>query len=467
MPHKIGFIVCFCLISFKSFCQNTTIPDSNFEQALIDLGYDSPPINGQVPTANINTVTDLDLVSKNILDLTGIEDFKALTNLDCSDNALTFLDVSQNTNITELYCSDNLLTTIHIENTSNLQRLWCFNNQLTNLDVSLNRELISLRCENNILTNLDVTNNTKLNILVCEGNQISTLNVSNNIGLSRLQCGNNIISNLNIENNLNLTYLSCDQNQISNLNLQNNVRLGVLICYENSIYELDLSNNTNLADLNCSNNQLCYLNLKNGNNSNMTSVYFSGNPDLNCVIVDNLNDDRTDWMPDSFNNYVQNINDCNGFVPVDELEDVIGTSYTLPNLVNGSYFTGQNGTGITLNAGDIITTSQTIYIYDETACFSNESSFYVLITDDEYYIPKYFTPNGDGMHDVWKVIDNNNLINNITIYNRYGKLLKFLSSNTSGWDGTFNGQLMPTDSYWYVIVLNNRDVLKGHFALKR
>ena len=166
-------------------------------------------------------------------------------------------------------------------------------------------------------------------------------------------------------------------------------------------------------------------------------------------------------------NYVQNINDCNGFVPVDELEDVIGTSYTLPNLVNGSYFTGQNGTGITLNAGDIITTSQTIYIYDETACFSNESSFYVLITDDEYYIPKYFTPNGDGMHDVWKVIDNNNLINNITIYNRYGKLLKFLSSNTSGWDGTFNGQLMPTDSYWYVIVLNNRNVLKGYFALKR
>ncbi|XCF06471.1 T9SS type B sorting domain-containing protein [Tamlana crocina] len=455
------------MISFKSFCQNTAIPDPNFEQALIDLGYDSPPINGQIPTANISIITDLDLVSKNILDLTGIEDFIALTNLDCSDNALTLLDVSQNSNITELYCSDNLLTAINIENTPNLQRLWCFNNQLTNLDITQNSELISLRSENNLLTDLDVTNNTKLNVLVCEGNQISTLNVSNNTGLSRLQCGNNFIANLNIENNINLTYLSCDQNRISNLNLQNNIRLGVLICYENSISVLDLSNNTNLTDLNCSNNLLCNLNLKNSNNSNMNSVYFSGNQDLNCVIVDNLNDDRTDWMPDTFNNYAQNINDCNGFVPVDELDDVIGTGYTLPNLVNGSYFTGQNGTGTTLNAGDIISTSQTIYIYDETACFSNESSFFVLITENEYYIPKYFTPNGDGFHDVWKVIDNTNLINNITIYDRYGKLLKFLPSNANGWDGTYNGKLLPTDSYWYVIVLNNRNVLKGHFALKR
>ncbi len=466
MPHKIGFIVCFFLISFKSFCQNTTIPDPNFEQALIDLGYDSPPIDGQIPTANINTITDLDLLSKNISDLTGIEDFTALTNLDCSDNALIFLDVSQNSNITEIYCNDNLLTAINNENTPHLQRLWCFNNRLAKLDISQNSELISLRCENNLLTDLDVTNNTKLNVLVCEGNQISTLNISNNTGLNRLQCGNNTISNLNIENNINLTYLSCDQNEISNLNLQNNTRLGVLICYENNISELDLSNNP-ITDLNCSNNQLCYLNLKNGNNSNTTSVYFSGNPDLNCVIVDNLNDDRTDWMPASFNNYAQNINDCSGYVPVDELEDVIGSSYTLPNLVNGTYFTGQNATGTTLNAGDIISTTQTIYIYNETVCFNNESSFYVLITGDDYYIPKYFTPNGDGMHDVWKVIDNTNLINNITIYDRHGKLLKFLSSNTSGWDGTYNGKLLPTDSYWYVIVLNNRDVLKGYFALKR
>lgn len=467
MPHNIGFIVCFCLIGFKSFCQNTAIPDSNFEQALIDLSYDSSPIDGQIPTANISTITDLDLVSKNILDLTGIEDFSALTHLDCSNNTMTNLDVSQNSNITEIYCNDNLLTALNIENTPNLQRLWCFNNQLTNLDVSLNSELISLRCEHNLLTDLNVSNNTKLNVLICEENQISTLDVSSNTGLGRLQCGNNNIDNLSVQNNTNLTYLSCEENQISKLNLQNNSRLAVLVCYDNFITELDLSNNSNLTDLNANNNDICYLNLQNGNNRNIDSVNFSGNANLNCVIVDNLSEDHSSWMPNTFNNYVVNGEDCNNFVPVDELDDVIGTSYTLPSLVNGSYFTGQNATGNTLNAGDIITTSQSIYIYDESACYSNQSSFFVLITTDDYYIPKYFTPNSDGFHDVWKVIDNTNLINNITIYNRYGKLLKFMSPNDMGWDGTYKGKLLPTDSYWYIIVLNNRDVLKGHFVLKR
>ena len=73
----------------------------------------------------------------------------------------------------------------------------------------------------------------------------------------------------------------------------------------------------------------------------------------------------------------------------------------------------------------------------------------------------------DGKHDLWKVIDNNNSVNNVSIYNRHGKLLKFLSSNSLGWDGTFNGKLLPNDSYWYEIILNNREVLRGYFSLKR
>ena len=50
-----------------------------------------------VPTANINTITSLDVSSTFIADLTGIEDFTALESLWCHDNQLTSLDVSQNT----------------------------------------------------------------------------------------------------------------------------------------------------------------------------------------------------------------------------------------------------------------------------------------------------------------------------------------------------------------------------------
>ena len=59
------------------------MPDDNFEQALIDLGYDTGAPDDSVPTANINTVLSLNVNSKNISDLTGIAAFASLVSLDC------------------------------------------------------------------------------------------------------------------------------------------------------------------------------------------------------------------------------------------------------------------------------------------------------------------------------------------------------------------------------------------------
>ena len=67
------------LFSVIAYAQNTAIPDANFEQALIDLGYDVAPINGLIPTANISSVTNLDVSGKSISNLTGIEAFTNLT----------------------------------------------------------------------------------------------------------------------------------------------------------------------------------------------------------------------------------------------------------------------------------------------------------------------------------------------------------------------------------------------------
>jgi len=461
------FTLCLFLISACCVSQNTFVPDDNFEQALIDLGWDVGPLDDFVPTANINSRTDLDITSKNITDLTGIEDFIGLTNLDCSDNQLTVLNITQNVNLVELYCSGNQLTNLDVTNLPNLVRLWCFSNQLSNLNVSQNSGLISLRCEDNQLTNLDTSNNLNLNVLVCEQNQITTIDISNNTGLNRFQCGNNLLTNLDVSVNSNLSYLSCEQNQITDLNLTNNSRLAVLICFNNELTALDLSQNSNLTNLECESNMLCSLNLKNGNNNNVVLMDFGFNPDLNCVVVDDPNGDHSIWEPAFFSNYVSSDNDCDFFVPVDSLNDFIGMSYVLPTLNNGNYFTQSGGTGISLNPGDVISISQTIYIYNTTICNSNESSFNVLITNTGYYIPKYFTPNSDGNHDVWNVIDDKSTVNNITIYDKYGKLLKFLLPNSLGWDGTFNGEKMLSDDYWYVIILNTGEALKGHFALKR
>ena len=74
----------------------TYVPDNNFEQALIDLGYDDV-LNDFVLIENIADLDSLDVSEKEINDLTGIEDFAALTYLNCQTNQLTSLDVSANT----------------------------------------------------------------------------------------------------------------------------------------------------------------------------------------------------------------------------------------------------------------------------------------------------------------------------------------------------------------------------------
>lgn len=110
---------------------------------------------------------------------------------------------------------------------------------------------------------------------------------------------------------------------------------------------------------------------------------------------------------------------------------------------------------------------RTIYVRDIYNC--NEITTMKVVID----YPKFFTPNGDGHNDTWNIkgIDTqHNAI--IYIFDRYGKLLKQLSPTGPGWDGTFNGNLMPTDGYWFTIEYtepndNTVRVFKAHFTLKR
>ena len=223
-------------------------------------------------------------------------------------------------------------------------------------------------------------------------------------------------------------------------------------------------------------------------------------------------------------------------------DQTICSEYTLPVLTNGNYFTGTNGTGTQLNAGEIITTSQTLYIYNEIGTAPNtcssESSFDITINEaldftlDEFniiiddvtltvnmtdtsidylyaidgsdfqisnvfsnlrtglhilyvqdsngcvlktlnfeievdlFIPVFFTPNNDSAHDTWTVIDRNQIVKEILIFNRYGKLIKQLIPSNYSWDGYYNGKMLESNDFWYLITLKNGEELRGHFALK-
>ena len=104
-----------------------------------------------------------------------------------------------------------------------------------------------------------------------------------------------------------------------------------------------------------------------------------------------------------------------------------------------------------------------VYARDKNGCgLSIPFKIYVL----DY--PRYFTPNGDGYNDFWK-IKNLELWPNstITIFDRYGKLLRQFNSTSSGWNGIYNGYLLPADDYWFSLTFTDNKIIKGHFSLKR
>jgi gliding motility-associated-like protein len=105
-----------------------------------------------------------------------------------------------------------------------------------------------------------------------------------------------------------------------------------------------------------------------------------------------------------------------------------------------------------------------VYINDKNGCGIISQTVAVL------GVPKYFTPNGDGYNDFWSVKGVNADFNTnsiIFIYDRYGKLITKINTNSRGWDGTFNGNPLPADDYWYTVKLEDGREATGHFSLKR
>ncbi|TZF81731.1 T9SS type A sorting domain-containing protein [Pedobacter sp. BS3] len=205
MPPKLYF---FCLLfllapGFANAQETVTIPDENFKNYLVantDINKNEDE-EIQVSEAEAFTGT-IDCSGKGIADLTGIEAFVNITQLNCSINQLTNLNVTQNKALENLNCVNNQLTNLDITQNTALQVLLCDGNQLTNLNVSQNTALTELRCSSNQLINLDVSQNTALQILLCYNNELTKLNVKN---------GNNtILQHMQAQNNPNLSCIQVD-----------------------------------------------------------------------------------------------------------------------------------------------------------------------------------------------------------------------------------------------------------------
>ena len=279
-PLVISFF--FALFSFTIYGQITNIPDPNFEQALIDLGIDSDGIvNGQVLTSDINTVQELDIRFKNINNLTGIEDFAALEDLNIRGNNLNSIDTSQNTLLRVLICNTNPLTTMNLSNNLFLESLEIRGlHQLNNIDLSNNINLETLNMVDCWIDAIDISNNTNLKTFIAGGVSFSEIDLSNNLALEHLDVTGVHLNELDISNNvLLLKELYCGNyggdigQEISVIDLSNNINLEVF--YAENLFLLNT------------------LDAKNGNNAilNITlPCNFEGVPceltELDCVKVD-------------------------------------------------------------------------------------------------------------------------------------------------------------------------------------
>jgi len=198
---------------FSENCAKTFVPDNNFEQELINLGYDDV-LDDYVYTIYIDEITTLDLSNKWITSLTGIEDFIALQELNINANSISNLNLT-NSQLTHLYFNDAVNANyFNIAACENLEVLEFNNSDIAeNIDLSNNITLTHLSCQNNNFPTLNLVNNTALQVLNCSNNNISELNIKNGT--------NTIITNFDATNNPNLTCINVDDAAYSTNNWVN------------------------------------------------------------------------------------------------------------------------------------------------------------------------------------------------------------------------------------------------------
>ncbi|MFT3796661.1 T9SS type B sorting domain-containing protein [Flavobacterium sp.] len=137
---------------------------------------------------------------------------------------------------------------------------------------------------------------------------------------------------------------------------------------------------------------------------------------------------------------------------------VLGSGNYEYQIDNGAFQT--SNVFANLNMGE-----HTLHVRDQDDCTDITQAFTLI----DY--PKFFTPNGDGYNDFWNIDAlAGQQGSKISIFDRYGKLIKQISPSGQGWDGTYNGAMLPSTDYWFVVEYTDQQIkkeFKAHFSLKR
>jgi gliding motility-associated-like protein len=135
---------------------------------------------------------------------------------------------------------------------------------------------------------------------------------------------------------------------------------------------------------------------------------------------------------------------------------------TIPGRAIGEKYAWTPGTGLsstTVNAPKVTPLDSATYqlkITTKAGCVTVDTQLVRIFSRAEIFVPKGFTPNGDGMNDrLFPIAVGINELHYFKVFNRWGVLMyetKTAGSGSAngGWDGTFKGTLQPMDSYTWI-----------------
>ncbi len=294
------FLIGSTLLPFTVLGQIVTIPDNFFKQKLLNH---SPVIdtNGdnqiQLSEAMVFSGTlDVAFIAGDpgqITDLTGIEAFGNIETLEAGYNAITQMNLSENTELRVLNASGNLYTSLDFSNNPNL-------------------EFIQSNFGN--LSSIHIQNNPNLAWIHIQGNQLTTIDISHNPLIQGLNLDHNPITQIDTSLNPMLRYFRCRGTEVSSLDFSNNGILISVVCQDNPY--------------------LTYINLKNGNNAGL-NISGTGNtcefydlPNLETVCLDELNSPLSDYISNHVEHEVNFTEEC--LLSIDNQQDEIVTIYPNP-----------------------------------------------------------------------------------------------------------------------------------------
>jgi gliding motility-associated-like protein len=113
-----------------------------------------------------------------------------------------------------------------------------------------------------------------------------------------------------------------------------------------------------------------------------------------------------------------------------------------------------------------VMTTYTVMAVGNNGCIDTASVTIDVAHDDDIFIPSGFTPNGDGLNDVFRVSNSSFFrLVQMSVFNRWGELVYHTETgnNSTGWDGTFKGKIAETGSYNYLIILSKSDGKKQSY----